>query len=142
VYRSKITRFTIIFLVLLSIAWAQSAAALYQEAQRVFKSYRYQVDYSDFTLKTYQEDGLNILQLLVVLRSGRNRFDEAMMVGFAASGAAIMRTNAQVDRVSVVVKVQYKDEVSIAATADTPDVVKLHNNEIDISQFMSRLTWY
>lgn len=141
-YRSKITRFTIIFLVLLSIAWAQSAAALYQEAQRVFKSYRYQVDYSDFTLKTYQEDGLNILQLLVVLRSGRNRFDEAMMVGFAASGAAIMRTNAQVDRVSVVVKVQYKDEVSIAATADTPDVVKLHNNEIDISQFMSRLTWY
>jgi hypothetical protein len=124
------------------MVWAQSVSSLYQEAQRVFKSYRYQVEYSDFSLKTYDENGMKILQLLVVLKSGRNRFDEAMLVGFAACGAAIDRTNIHVDRVSVVVKVQYKDEVSIAATADMPDVISLYRDEMETSDFMSRITWY
>ena len=139
---SKITRIILVILILAPMVWAQSVSALYQEAQRVFKSYRYQVEYSDFSLKTYEENGLKILQLLVVLKSGRTRFDEALMVGFAATGAAIDRTDTRVDRVSVVVKVQYKDEVSIAATADMPDVLALYRDEMEISEFMSRVTWY
>jgi hypothetical protein len=78
----------------------------------------------------------------VIIKSGRNRFDEAMKIGFAASGAAIHKTDTEVDRVSVVVKIQYKEEESIAATADAKDVIKLYKGEMDSSSFMGRLTWY
>ena len=130
-------------LVLLSsFSFAQSSSAMYKEAQKIFQKYRYQVDFADFQLKTYQEDGQTVLQLLVIIKSGRNRFDEAMKIGFAASGAAISKTDADVDRVSVVVKIQYKDEESIAATADAKDVIKLYKGEMKASEFMGRLTWY
>jgi len=129
-------------LLLSSISLAQSSSAMYKEASKIFKSYRYQVDYADFQLKTYQEDGHNVLQLLVIVKSGRNRFDEALLVAYAASGSAIDKTGSNIDRVSVVVKVQYKEEVSIAATADAGDVVKLYKEEMDVSTFMGRLTWH
>jgi len=129
-------------LLLASLGFGQSSSAMYREAQKIFSSYRYQVDYADFQLKTYLEDGHNVLQLLVIMRSDRNRFDEALLVAYAASGAAILKTDAAVDRVSVVVKVQYKDEVSIAATADAADVVELYQQTMDVTEFMGRLTWY
>ncbi len=139
---SRFITILLISMLLIPAVWGQSLSALYQEAQKVFQSYRYQVDYSDFSMKTYDENGLKIMQLLVVLKSGRNRFDEALLVGFAATAAAMEKTDVRIDRVSVVVKVQYKEEVSIAATADTPDVIRLYRDEIDVSAFMSRLTWY
>ncbi len=138
----KLTLIILSILLISSLSYGQGSAAMFKEAQKIFKSYRYQVDYADFQLKTYQENGQTILQLLVIVKSGRNRFDEALLVSFAASGAAITKTNTKVDRVSVVVKVQYKDEVSIAATADAVDVVSLYNEKMDVSTFMGRLTWY
>jgi len=141
----KFKKLTIIILNLLllsSFSLAQSSSAMYKEASKIFKSYRYQVDYADFQMKTYEEDGQTILQLLVIVKSGRNRFDEALLVSFAASGSAIEKTNTDIDRVSVVVKVQYKEEVSIAATADAVDVVKLYNEKMEVSDFMGRLTWH
>ena len=125
-----------------SFLLAQSSSAMYKEAQKVFKKYRYQVDFADFQLKTYEEEGQTVLQLLIIIKSGRNRFDEAMKIGFAASGAAIHKTGANVDRVSVVVKIQYKDEESIAATADATDVIQLYKGDMNASAFMGRLTWY
>jgi len=141
----KFKKLTIIILNLLllsSFSLAQSSSAMYREASKIFKSYRYQVDYADFQMKTYEEDGQTVLQLLVIVKSGRNRFDEALLVAYAASGSAIEKTNTDIDRVSVVVKVQYKEEVSIAATADAVDVVKLYNGEMEVSDFMGRLTWH
>ena len=141
----KFKKLTIIILNLLllsSFGMAQSSSAMYKEALKIFKSYRYEVDYADFQMKTYEEDGKNILQLLVIVKSGRNRFDEALLVAYAASGSAIDKTKAAIDRVSVVVKVPYKEEVSIAATADAGDVVKLYKEEMDVSTFMGRLTWH
>lgn len=138
----KLTIIVLNLLLLSSISLAQSSSAMYKEASKIFKSYRYEVDYADFQMKTYEEDGHNILQLLVIVKSGRNRFDECLLVAYAASGAAIVNTNTDIDRVSVVVKVQYKEEVSIAATADAGDVVKLYKEEMDVSTFMGRLTWY
>ncbi|MCF7809052.1 MAG: hypothetical protein K9M49_06230 [Candidatus Marinimicrobia bacterium] len=125
-----------------SFSFAQSSSAMYKEAQKVFKKYRFEVDFADFQLKTYQEGGETVLQLLVIIKSGRNRFDEAMKIGFAASGAAIYKTDAEIDRVSVVVKIQYKDEESIAATADAADAIKLYKGEMNGGAFMARLTWY
>ncbi len=141
-YLKKLILIILSSLLLASFSFGQSSSVMYREAQKIFQSYRYQVDYSDFQLKTYQENGHNILQLLVIMKSGRNHFDEALLVGYAASGAAIIKTESNVDRVSVVVKVQYKDEVSIAATADAEDVVKLYQEKMDVSVFMGRLTWY
>jgi hypothetical protein len=138
----KLTLILMSLLLLASFSFGQSNSAMYKEAQKIFNSYRYQVDYADFQLKTYEEGGKTILQLLVIVKSGRNRFDEALLVAYAASAAAIKKTNAKVDRVSVVVKVQYKDEVSIAATADAVDVLKLYSEEMDVSTFMGRLTWH
>lgn len=141
----KLKKLAIVVLNLLLIAsmgMAQSSSAMYKEASKIFKSYRYNVDYADFQIKTYEEDGHNILQLLVIMNSGRNRFDEALLVAYAASGAAIEITDTAVDRVLVVVKVQYKEEVSIAATADAADVVKLYEERMDVSEFMGRLTWH
>ncbi len=138
----KLILITLSLLFLLSLSFGQSSSAMYKEAQKIFMSYRYQVDYADFQLKTYKENGDTILQLLVIMKSGRNRFDEAILVAYAASGSAIAKTNAAVDRVSVVVKVQYKDEVSIISTADAVDVLKLHYEKMDVSTFMGRLTWY
>jgi len=139
---NKLITILVSIVLLTSLGFGQSSSAMYQEAQKIFKSYRYQVDYADFQLKTYTEDGQNVLQLLVIMNSGRNRFDEALLVAYAASGAAIKKTNTPVDRVSVVVKVQYKDEVSIAATADASDVLKLYEETMDVTEFMGRLTWY
>lgn len=137
----KLIIWSLSLILLSSFAFGQSTAVMYKEAQRIFKSYRYQVDYTDFQIKTYEEDGKKILQLLVIIKSGRNSFDEALLVGFAASGAAIIKADAKIDRVSVVVKVQYKDTVSIAATSDVGDVLKLFKDEMDVSTFMGRLTW-
>ncbi|NQV50445.1 MAG: hypothetical protein HQ507_08105 [Candidatus Marinimicrobia bacterium] len=127
---------------LTSLGLGQSSSAMFKEAQKIFMNYRYEVDYSNFQIKTYTEDGHNVLQLLVILNAGRNRFDEALLVAFAASGAAIQKTKTPIDRVSVVIKVQYKEEVSIAATADASDVLKLYSEDMDVSAFMGRLTWY
>lgn len=138
----KLTLILLSLLILGSFSFGQSSSAMYKEAQKIFKNYRYEVDYADFQLKTYEEDGHTILQLLVILKSGRNRFDEALLVAFAASGAAIKVSKREVDRVSVVVKVQYKEEVSIAATADASDVLSLYAEKMDVSTFMGRLTWY
>jgi len=138
----KLFIITLSLLTLSSFCLSQSSSAMYKEAQHIFKNYRYQVDYADFQIKTYEEDGENILQLLVIMKSGRNRFDEALLVGYAASGAAILKTKSPIDRVSVVVKVQYKEEVSIAATADAADVLKLYQEKMDVSEFMGRLTWH
>lgn len=138
----KIIILSICLLLISSFAIGQSTAEMYKEATRIFKSYRYDVDYTDFQIKTYEEDGHSILQLLVIIKSGRNSFDRALLVGFAASGAAIIKTGADIDRVSVVVKVQYKEEVSIAATADVGDVLKLFKDEMDASTFEGRLTWH
>jgi len=129
-------------ILLSSFGLAQSSSAMYREALKIFKSYRYEVDYADFQMKTYEEDGKTVLQLLVIVKSGRNHFDEALLVAYAASGSAIDKTKSAIDRVSVVVKVQYKEEVSIAATADAGDVVKLYKEEMDVSTFMGRLTWH
>jgi len=138
----KLVLILLSLIILASFGFGQSSSAMYKEAQKIFKSYRYQVDYADFQLKTYAENGHTILQLLVIVKSGRNHFDEALLVAYAASGAAIKNTKTAVDRVSVVVKVQYKDEVSIAATADAEDVIKLYDQTMDVSTFMGRLTWY
>jgi hypothetical protein len=138
----KLTIIILNLLLLASVSMAQSSSAMYREALKIFKSYRYEVDYADFQMKTYEEDGHTVLQLLVIVKSGRNRFDEALLVSYAASGAAIYNTKSAIDRVSVVVKVQYKEEVSIAATADAGDVVKLYKEEMDVSEFMGRLTWH
>ncbi len=138
----KLTIIVLNLLLLFSFSLAQSSSAMYKEALKIFKSYRYEVDYADFQMKTYEEDGKNVLQLLVIVKSGRNRFDEALLVAYAASGSAIDKTGAAIDRVSVVVKVQYKEEVSIAATADAGDVVKLYKEKMDVSTFMGRLTWH
>ena len=138
----KLTIIILNLLLLASVSMAQSSSAMYKEALKIFKSYRYEVDYADFQMKTYEEDGHTVLQLLVIVKSGRNRFDEALLVSYAASGAAIYNTKSAIDRVSVVVKVQYKEEVSIAATADAGDVVKLYKEEMDVSEFMGRLTWH
>ncbi|MCF7824249.1 MAG: hypothetical protein K9N35_08770 [Candidatus Marinimicrobia bacterium] len=139
---NKLTQIVLSVIILASMSFGQSTSAMYKEAQKIFKNYRYDVEYADFQLKTYEEDGQTVLQLLVILKSGRNRFDEALLVAFAASGAAINNTKAHVDRVSAVVKVQYKEEVSIAATADASDVLALYNEKMDVSIFMGRLTWY
>lgn len=138
----KLILISLSLLLLSSLSFGQSTSAMYKEAQKIFKNYRYEVDYADFQIKTYKEDGHNVLQLLVILNSGRNRFDEALLVAYAASGAAIQKTKTPIDRVSVVIKVQYKEEVSIAATADASDVLKLYTEEMDVSTFMGRLTWY
>lgn len=138
----KLTIITLTLLLVVSFGMAQSSSAMYKEAQKIFKSYRYSVDYADFQMKTYEEGGHTVLQLLVIMSSGRNRFDEALLVAYAASGAAIETTHTAIDRVSVVVKVQYKEEVSIAATADAADVLKLYKEEMDVSMFMGRLTWH
>ncbi len=138
----KLILISLSLLLLSSLSFGQSTSAMYKEAQKIFRNYRYEVDFSDFQIKTYTEDGHTVLQLLVILNSGRNRFDEALLVAYAASGAAIQKTKTPVDRVSVVIKVQYKEEVSIAATADASDVLKLYAEEMDVSTFMGRLTWY
>jgi hypothetical protein len=138
----KLVLITLCALLLIPTGFAQSSSALYKEASKVFQYYRYQVDYADFQLKRYEENGQSVMQLLIIVKSGRNRFDEALMVGYAASAAAIKNTGADIDRVSVVVKVQYKDEVSIAATADAGDVMMLADNQMDRATFMGRLTWH
>lgn len=138
----KLAIIVLTLLLISSYGLAQSSSAMYREASKIFKSYRYNVDYANFQMKTYEEDGQTILQLLVIVKSGRNRFDEALLVAYAASGSAIHNTKSAIDRVSVVVKVQYKEEVSIAATADADDVVKLYMEEMEVSEFMGRLTWH
>lgn len=138
----KLTIIVLGLILLSSFSLAQTSSAMYKEASKIFKSYRYDVDYADFQMKTYEEDGHKVLQLLVIVKSGRNRFDEALLVAYAASGSAIYNTKSAIDRVSVVVKVQYKEEVSIAATADAADVVKLYQEKMEVTEFMGRLTWH
>lgn len=136
----------LIFLVstTLIVSWgkAQSASALYQEANKVFQTYRYKVPYENFRLHTFQQGGKEVLELVIVINSRRNNFDEAMLVGFAASGAAITNTGTKVDLVNVVIKVQYKDEVSISAIADAPDVIALYENKLAPNAFLAEVIFH
>lgn len=121
---------------------AQSTSALYQEANKVFQTYRYKVSYESFRLHRFQQDDKEVLELVIVIKSRRNNFDEAMLVGFAASGAAITNTGTKVDLVNVVVKVQYKDEVSISAIADAPHVIALYENKLAPNAFMAKVIFH
>ena len=121
--------------------WAQNTLAMYKAAQKYFRAYHYDVDLNDFQVKEYREGQRNIVQLLIILHADRNRFDEAMLVGFGAAGAALQAASGPVDQVNVVVKVQYRQEVSISAVADASDVKRLYAGELDLNSFMARLTW-
>jgi len=124
-----------------TVVKGQNTYAMYKAAQKYFRAYHYDVDMNDFQVKEYREGGRTILQLLIILHANRNRFDEAMLVGFGAAGAALATSGEQVDQVNVVVKVQYRREVSISAIADASDVKRLYAGDIDLNSFMARLTW-
>ncbi|PJA51794.1 MAG: hypothetical protein CO167_12095 [Candidatus Marinimicrobia bacterium CG_4_9_14_3_um_filter_48_9] len=125
-----------------SIGYAQSNSDLYREANKLFQSYRYKVPFENFQVRTFQEDGKEVLELLIIINARRNNFDEAMLVGFGAAGAAIAKTGSKIDLVNVVIKVQYKEEISISAIADAPDTIKLYENKISPSSFMSKIIFH
>lgn len=130
------------FLISISGVFAQSTSVMYREANKIFKNYRYKVPYENFQIHTNTRNGKKITELLLIVSSRRNNFDEALLVGFAGAGAAISNTGAKIDRVNVVIKVQYKDEVSIAAIADGQDVVSLYENRLQAGAFMNKVIFY
>lgn len=138
----KLLYIPLTLMLILSMGFAQSNTDLYREANKVFQSYRYKVSYENFQVRTFQQDGKDVLELLIIINARRNNFDEAMLVGFGAAGAAIANTGSKIDLVNVVIKVQYKDEVSISAIVDSPEVIKLYENKISPSSFMSNIIFH
>lgn len=132
-----------VFLVLIfSFGLGQSNSDLYREANKVFQSYRYKVPFENLQVRTFHENDKEILELLIIVNARRNNFDEAMLVGFGAAGAAIAHTGSKIDVVNVVVKVQYKEEISISGIADAPDVIGLYENKISPNVFMGKITFH
>ncbi len=130
------------FLISISGVFAQSTSAMYREANKIFKNYRYIVPFENFQIRTYTKNGKEVMELLLIVGSRRNNFDEALLVGFAGAGAAISNTGVKIDQVNVVVKVQYKDEVSIAAIANGQDVLALFENRLQPGAFMNKVTFH
>ena len=127
---------------MLSWGFAQSTSELYREANKVFQNYRYKVPFENFRIRTFTKGDKEVLELLVIIGARRNNFDEAMLVGFAAAGAAISNTGSKIDLVNVVIKVQYKDEVSISAISEASNVIGLYENKIAPNTFLSKVIFH
>ena len=132
---------TILLLIVLLSNGLYANYAFKKKVQNVCKSYRISIDVASFVF----DEGV----FSMALESGRNNFEMFMVVGFAASGQAVLHqkdmglANAYTPKnIQVTVNVpSSKGEVNtFVAICPSKTAIRLANGEIDSSDFMQKIT--
>lgn len=108
----------------------------YSSVQQICTAYQVPVEYERMNMTT-QADGQK--EFTMTVKSARNQFDRVLTIGFYAIGKAMVYHKESIDKVTIVVIVEYKGMENIVATAEREDIVKFANGEISSTEFVRRI---
>lgn len=108
----------------------------YSSVQQICNAYQVSVDYERMNLATLSNGEK---EFTMSARSARNQFDRILMIGFYATGKAMVYHNESIDKVTIVVSVEYKGMENIVASASREDIEKYVNGEISSTEFVRRV---
>ena len=137
---SKITAafFILIALLLILSVSVFGSTRYYSTVQRIFGAYRMEVDLDQMWLSEVDQNGESFT---ISVQSPRNSFEMVMLIGFYAAGKAILECNQPIQKVTMIVSVEYKGVEKIFATASRADILKFVNGDLLSEEFV-RLVEY
>jgi len=108
----------------------------YSSVQQICNAYQVPVEYERMNM-TSQADGHK--EFTMTVKSARNQFDRVLTIGFYAIGKAMVYHKEPIEKVTIVVNVEYKGMENIVATAEREDIQKFANGEISSTEFVRRI---
>lgn len=108
----------------------------YSSVQQICNAYQVPVEYERMNMMSHA-DGQK--EFTMTVKSARNQFDRVLTIGFYAIGKAMLYHNETIEKVTIVVNVEYKGMENIVATAEREDIEKFANGEISSTEFVRRI---
>ena len=130
---SIIVLFTVFF-----ISPSFGNSQFYSVVQSIFNTHRVKVSYDQMSLMKESEDS-EVFTISVPSR--RNNFEMNMLLGFFAAGKAILKCNEPVEKVTVIVSVEYKGVEKIFATASRSDILKFVKGDLQSAKFVRKINF-
>ncbi len=141
----KKTQLIIRILILLtigSLAYSQTHGlySIMNKIQKVCKAYQIEVKMQDIKV---ERDLDNDLVLILKLDSRRTNYDSMMMAGFYSVAKALESEKNFLDikKVSIVVTVQGRDNLTIYSTAGVDDLIRLENGSLSSEEFRNKIVY-
>ena len=108
----------------------------YSSVQQICNAYQISVEYDRMNLATIADGNK---EFTMSVKSARNQFDRIMLIGFYAAGKAMSYHNEPIQKVTVVVSVEYKGIENIVASASRENILKFVNGEMTSSEFVRKV---
>lgn len=123
-------------IVLSLITGLEANTKFFNSVQQICSAYQIKINSSDMMLANLP-DGTT--ELTINMRSSRNNFDRAMLIGFYAAGKAMKYFQMKIDHITVIVNVDYKESSSIYAHSTMEDVSQYVDGQLSSADFVRRL---
>ncbi|MFA5728828.1 MAG: hypothetical protein WC957_05325 [Candidatus Neomarinimicrobiota bacterium] len=123
-----------VLLLTFSISWANNR--LMSSIQQICLAYQVNISGSDMNLVSHPN---GTQELIINVQSGRNNFDRIMLIGFYAAGKAIKYHQATIEKVTIIVSMEFKGNSSINATATMADIINYVDGNCSSSDFVRKL---
>ncbi len=127
---------TLITISLIFTVNVSANSSYYSSVQQICNAYQVSVEYERMNLATLADGNK---EFTMSVKSARNQFDRIMLIGFYAAGKAMTYHNEPIQKVTVVVSVEYKGIENIVASASKENILKFVNGEITSSEFVRRV---
>lgn len=114
--------------------WADNR--LFSSIQQICAAYQVNITYNDLNLVTHSD---STKELIINVQSGRNNFDRIMLIAFYAAGKAMKYHQESVDKVTIVVSMEYKGNSSIFASATMDEITKYVGGSYSSSDFVRKI---
>ncbi|MBU0712104.1 hypothetical protein KJ762_10700 [bacterium] len=111
-------------------------SGFYSSVQQICNAYQVSIEYERMNLAVLADGNK---EFTMSVKSARNQFDRIMLIVFYAAGKAMTYHNEPIQKVTVVVSVEYKGIENIVASASRENILKFVNGEINSSEFVRKV---
>lgn len=108
----------------------------YSSVQQLCNAYQVPVEFERMNLST---DSNGNEEFTMSVKSARNQFDRIMLIAFYAAGKAMVYHSEPIQKVTVVISVEYKGTENIVGSASKENIMKFVDGEITSSEFVRRV---
>lgn len=115
-----------------------SASKYYSSVQQICNAYQVAVDYNRMSIA---EDRDGSTEFTIEMNSARNQFDRVMLVGFYAAGKALEYHGVDLDRVKIIISVEYKGTENIVAVAEKSDIKDFVKGKLSSRDFIRKVSF-
>ncbi|MFA4837941.1 MAG: hypothetical protein WC703_00515 [Candidatus Neomarinimicrobiota bacterium] len=131
---STLLAVTVLFTLVSSVALGNSR--YYSSVQQICKAYQIEVDYNRMSLI---ETANGAKDFSLTINSARNSFDRVMLIGFYATGKAMLYLKEDIQTVNIIVSVEYKGVENIMATAVKEDILAYVDGKMSSADFVRKI---